>query len=92
MKKLSSSTAIIISMILGIISGIFLQEKAVIFAPLGDLFLKLITMLIVPLVFFNIILGAMSLGKTKSAGKVGFLTLSYYLVTSCIAVVIGIGA
>ncbi|MGL4933873.1 MAG: cation:dicarboxylate symporter family transporter, partial [Cetobacterium sp.] len=70
MKKLSSSTAIIISMILGIISGIFLQEKAVIFAPLGDLFLKLITMLIVPLVFFNIILGAMSLGKTKSAGKV----------------------
>ncbi|WP_047381908.1 dicarboxylate/amino acid:cation symporter [Cetobacterium sp. ZWU0022] len=92
MKKLSSSTTIIISMVLGIVSGIFLQEKAIIFAPLGDLFLKLITMLIVPLVFFNIILGAISLGKTKSAGKVGFLTLSYYLVTSCIAVAIGIGA
>ncbi|WP_432205095.1 dicarboxylate/amino acid:cation symporter [Cetobacterium somerae] len=92
MKKLSNSTTIIISMFLGIIAGIFLQEKAAVFAPLGDLFLKLITMLIVPLVFFNIILGAVSLGKTKSAGKVGFLTLGYYLLTSCIAVVIGIGA
>ncbi|MCJ8342904.1 MAG: dicarboxylate/amino acid:cation symporter [Cetobacterium sp.] len=92
MKKLSSSTTIIISMFLGIIAGIFLQDKASIFAPLGDLFLKLITMLIVPLVFFNIILGAVSLGKTKSAGKVGFLTLGYYLLTSCISVVIGIGA
>lgn len=92
MKKLSNSTTIIISMFLGIIAGIFLKDKAVIFAPLGDIFLKLITMLIVPLVFFNIILGAISLGKTKSAGKVGFLTLGYYLLTSCIAVIIGIGA
>lgn len=92
MKKLSNSTTIIISMFLGIIAGILLQDKAAIFAPLGDIFLKLITMLIVPLVFFNIILGAISLGKTKSAGKVGLLTLGYYLFTSCIAVVIGIGA
>ncbi|MGL4508830.1 cation:dicarboxylate symporter family transporter, partial [Cetobacterium sp.] len=52
MKKLSNSTTISISMFLGIIAGILLQDKAAIFAPLGDIFLKLITMLIVPLVFF----------------------------------------
>ncbi|MGL6114024.1 dicarboxylate/amino acid:cation symporter [Cetobacterium sp. SF1] len=92
MKKLSSSTAILLAMILGVLTGIIFQDKASIFAPLGDIFLKLITMLIVPLVFFNIILGAVSLGKTKSAGKVGFLTLAYYLFTSAISVVIGIGA
>ena len=53
MKKLSNSTTIIISMFLGIIAGILLQDKAAIFAPLGDIFLKLITMLIVPLVFLT---------------------------------------
>ena len=92
MKRLNNSTTIIISMFLGIIAGVLLKDKAVIFAPLGDIFLKLISMLIIPLVFFNIILGAISLGKTKSVGKIGFLTLGYYLFTSSIAVVIGIGA
>lgn len=90
MKKLGSSGFIIIAMFLGILTGAILGEKASIFAPLGDIFLKLITMLIVPLVFFSIISGAASLGKTKSAGKIGILTLAYYLFTSAIAVVIGI--
>lgn len=90
MKKLGSSGFIIIAMFLGILTGAILGEKASIFAPLGDIFLKLITMLIVPLVFFSIISGAASLGKTKSAGKIGILTLAYYLFTSAIAVIIGI--
>lgn len=92
MKKLSSSGAILLAMILGIGAGAIMGESASIFAPLGDIFLKLITMLIIPLVFFSIISGAASLGKTKSAGKVGVLTLGYYLLTSAISVLIGIGA
>lgn len=92
MKKLNSNAAIIVAMLLGIAAGAIFGEKAAIFAPLGNLFLKLITMLVIPLVFFSIISGAASLGKTKSAGKVGILTLGYYLVTSAISVLIGIGA
>lgn len=90
MKKLTSSIAILIAMIAGIIFGWIFKEKAVIVEPLGKLFLKLLSMVIIPLVFFNITLGAISLGKTKSAGKVGFLTLGYYLLTSCVCVIIGI--
>lgn len=90
MKRFSSSGFIIIAMFLGILVGGILGDKAAIFAPLGNIFLKLITMLIVPLVFFSIISGAAALGKTKSAGKVGFLTLGYYLLTSAVAVIIGI--
>lgn len=92
MKKFYGSTAIILAMILGICAGGFLGEYIKFITPLGDLFIKLLKMLIVPLVFFNILSGAISLGKTNSAGKVGFLTLFYYLATSCVAVIIGIVA
>lgn len=92
MKKFYGSTAIILSMILGIGAGILLNNSINFIAPLGELFIKLLKMLIVPLVFFNILSGAISLGKTNSAGKIGFLTLFYYLLTSCLAVVIGIGS
>ncbi len=92
MRKLNSTFYIITAMILGIITGVLFKEKAVMFAPIGNLFLKLIKMLVVPLIFFNIISGAAALGKTKSAGKMGLYTLLYYLVTSVLSVIIGIEA
>ena len=79
MKKISGSTQILIAMIAGIAAGFFLGEKGVIFAPLGDIFILLIKMVIIPLIFFSIISGAAALGETKSAGKVGLFTIFYYL-------------
>ena len=79
MKKISGSTQILIAMIAGIVAGFFLEEKGVVFAPLGDIFILLIKMVIIPLVFFSIISGAAALGETKSAGKVGVFTIVYYL-------------
>jgi len=90
MKKLNNSTWILIAMVLGIAAGAVLGEKGVMFGPIGDIFIGLIKMLVIPLVFFSIISGAAALGKTKSAGKVGFLTIFYYLGTSAISVVLGL--
>lgn len=90
MKKISGSTQILIAMIAGIIAGFFLGEKGVIFAPLGDIFILLIKMVIIPLIFFSIISGAAALGETKSAGRVGIFTILYYLGTSTVSVVLGL--
>jgi len=90
MKKVSGSTMIMVGMVLGIVVGFFLGEKGVIFAPLGDIFILLIKMVIIPLIFFSIISGAAALGKTKSAGKVGIITIMYYLGTSAVSVMVGL--
>lgn len=90
MKKINESMQVLIAMVLGVLAGIILGEKANIFAPLGDIFIGLIKMLIIPLILVSIILGAAALGKTKSAGKVGIFTIAYYLITSAVATVLGL--
>lgn len=92
MKKINESMQVLIAMVLGILAGIILGEKANIFAPLGDIFIGLIKMLIIPLILVSIILGAAALGKTKSAGKVGIFTIAYYLLTSAVATILGLVA
>lgn len=92
MTKISNSTQILMGMVLGIVAGFFLGEKGAMFAPLGDIFILLIKMVIIPLIFFSIISGAAALGQTKSAGKVGIFTILFYLGTSAVSVVLGLVA
>ena len=88
MKKLLKNLGIwiIIAMIVGIVVGIFMGEDASIFKPLGDFFIQLIKMLVVPLVFVSIVSGAAALGETKSAGLVGGLSIGYMMVTTIISI------
>lgn len=92
MKKIAKNLGfqILIAMLLGIIVGAIMGDKASMFAPLGELFMKLIKMLVIPLVAISIISGAASLGATKSAGKLGIGTFIWYMVTTAFAVVIGL--
>lgn len=92
MIKLLKNTGfqIIVAMLLGILAGIFLGDKASVFAPLGVLFIKLIKMLVVPLVAVSIVSGAASLGATKSAGKIGIGTFAIYIGTTAIAIFFGL--
>ena len=55
----------------------------------GKIFLKLLTMLIVPLVFSSLIAGVSSIGDTKALGRIGFKTIALYIITTVIAVLIG---
>lgn len=81
---------IIFAMITGALMGYFLPEQVHLVAPLGGLFMSLIKMLVVPLVSVSIIAGAASLGNTKSAGKIGISTFAYYMLTTVVAVSIGL--
>ena len=93
MKKLLKNLGIwiIIAMIVGIVVGIFMGEDASIFKPMGDFFIQLIKMLVVPLVFISIISGAAALGETKSAGLVGGLSIGYMMLTTVVAISVALG-
>ncbi|MEK6266084.1 MAG: dicarboxylate/amino acid:cation symporter [Clostridium sp.] len=94
MKKLKLSTRIFIGLILGIIVGLFMQgvpEVAQTYIKqLGTLFLNMIKMIIVPLVFSSLVVGAASIGDPKTLGRIGGKTIIYYLITTAVAVSIGL--
>lgn len=81
---------IIFAMIIGIGVGIAMGSDASVFKPLGDLFIQLIKMLVVPLVLVSIISGAAALGETKSAGKIGFISIGFMLVTTVISIAVAL--
>ncbi|MCY6484652.1 dicarboxylate/amino acid:cation symporter [Clostridium aestuarii] len=81
---------IIVSMILGILAGNLMGEKTSMFAPIGDIFIHLIKMVVVPLVAVSIISGTASMGNSKSAGKIGLATFGYYMCSTAIAVTLGL--
>lgn len=60
-------------------------------APLGQVFLRLIFMVVVPLVFSSLVLGVLEIGDVKQLGRVGIKALVYSLFASAASVIIGIG-
>ena len=90
MKKLLKNLGvwIVVAMVVGVVVGIAMGPEASMFKPLGDLFIQLIKMLVVPLVAVSIIGGAAALGETRSAGLVGGLSIGYMLLTTAIAIIL----
>ena len=76
--------------IAGAITGLVMGESAKALAPIGDLFMTLIKMIVVPMVFFSLVGGAASLGNSRSAGKIGVVTFAYYGITTAVAGALGI--
>lgn len=70
---------------------IFQYFDKYLFTPLGSIFISLIKMLVVPLVFFSMVLGVAGLGGPKQLGRIGLKTISYFLITTAIAIILGIG-
>ncbi|MFA6849094.1 MAG: dicarboxylate/amino acid:cation symporter [Selenomonadaceae bacterium] len=83
-------TWIIVATVLGAVVGLVMGKPAHMFAPMGDLFMQLIKMVIIPMVFFSLVSGAAALGKSSSAGKIGLVTFIYYGLTTAVSVVLGI--
>lgn len=88
------TTKILIGLVAGIAAGLALAGVPEIvnnyIAPIGTLFLNLIKMIIVPLVFSSLIVGAASTGDVRKLGRIGGKTIGLYLITTSIAVVIGL--
>lgn len=102
-KKLGLTSRIFIALILGLLVGVFIhycvpessfRDDVVvegIFYVVGQGFIRLMQMLVVPLVFCSIVCGAASIGDTKTLGTIGLKTLGFYLLTTAIAVAVALG-
>ena len=101
-KKIGLTTRIFISLLLGAILGVFLHycvlpNDAVqnilvdgVFYVVGQGFLRLMQMLVVPLVLCSLICGASAIGDTKTLGKVGVRTVVFYIITTALAVAVAL--
>lgn len=90
MLKLKLHWQILIAFVLAIILGITIPEHSGYLRWLGDLFLRALKMIIVPLVFSSIVSGVANLGSTNSLGRLGIKTISYYITTSVFAILTGL--
>ena len=98
MKKLGLTTKIFISLLLGALMGVILhylvpdnsfKNKFLIdgvFYVIGNGFLRLMQMLVVPLVFCSLVCGSMAIGDSKKLGKIGVKTILFYLATTALAI------
>lgn len=76
----------------GLVERSFVADVADLGGELGGVFLRLLKMIVVPLIFTSLITGITGIGDPRKLGKLGARTFAYYLVTSAIAITIGIVA
>ncbi len=88
--KIKLHTQIFIGLILGVVVGLVFGEKATIIKPVGTIFLRIITMIVVPLVLVSLMLGTASLGDIRKLGRIGIKTIAYFMITTTIAISIGL--
>lgn len=101
-KKLGLTSKIFIGLIGGLILGVVLnlwvphstiRDEYVVNGVcyvIGNGFIRLMKMLVVPLVFFSLVCGSSAIGDTKAIGKVGGKTIIFYLATTALAVTVAI--
>lgn len=89
---------IVIGLVVGIIGGITLSHYPDIrnaainnyIQPAGDLFIKLIKMVVVPIVFTSMVVGIAGVGDGKSLGRIGLKTIVYFEIITTIAIILGL--
>lgn len=88
--KIKLHWQILIGLLLGVMYGIFIPEHAGHVVWVGDLFLRALKMIIVPLILTSIVSGVSNIGNARNLGKLGFKTILYYLTTSIFAIISGL--
>ena len=96
--KLSLAWQIVIGLVLGVAIGALLNhfsaEKAWwisnVLQPAGDIFIRLIKMIVVPIVISSLIVGIAGVGDAKKLGSIGLKTILYFEVVTTIAIVVGL--
>lgn len=81
---------ILIALMVAVILGYYLPASATYLSWMGDIFLRCLKMVIVPLIFSSIISGVTSIGSGKSLGRIGLKTITYYISTSLLAILTGL--
>ena len=90
LKTYKSVIILLAAIIIGAIVGIVFKEKAAVLSPLGDIFLNLMFIIIVPLIFLSITTSISKMKQPKRLGKIMFTIIAMFVVTSLVAVIVGI--
>ena len=90
MKKLSMSAKVFLGFGIGAVLGLVFQEKILFVQPVGDLFLKLIQMIVIPLIFCSIISGIASIGDVAKLKRIGAKVMGFYIVTTILSTILGL--
>jgi Na+/H+-dicarboxylate symporter len=90
MRKIGLLSQILIAFVIAIIVGAIVGPSIEVVRPLGDLFLRMIKFIIVPLVLASLVVGVAGTGDIKKIGRMGGITFFYYILTTAFAVTIGL--
>ena len=88
-RNYKSSIVLIMAIIIGTIIGIIFKEKASILSPLGDIFINMLLVIVVPLIFLTITVSISKMKSPKRLSKIMITTIITFIVTSLVAVVVG---
>src|SRR5687767_6456442 len=101
-KGMKLHTKILLGLLVGAVVGIAANQMlggdhaAVVWVnkylagPIGQIFLRMLFMIVIPLVFASIALGVAGLGDLRKVGRVGGKAIAYFLITTAIAATIGL--
>ena len=90
LKNYKSYLILIGSIIIGTIAGLVFKEKTLIVSPLGDLFLNMLLLTVVPLIFLTLSTSIGRMKQPKRIGKILSTVLLIFVITSLISVLVGI--
>lgn len=97
-QKISLAWQILIALVIGIALGAFLHEHPSekhwlivnVLSPAGDIFIRLIKMIVVPIVITTLVVGIAGVGDAKKLGRIGLKTILYFEVVTTVAIILGI--
>ena len=90
--KIALPWQILIGLLLGAMFGITLPQYAGYIDWAGQIFLRALKMIIIPLVFTSLVVGVASINSSKDLGRIAGKTMLYYLATTAIAIAIGLNS
>lgn len=90
MKNNNMFILILMSIVLGILCGVFFPEQMIEFRWVGQVFINMLKLIVLPLIFCALVSAITSIGGTKKLGTIGVYTLAYVLISVSVAVIIGL--
>ena len=88
--KLKMHNQILIAIVAGAAVGLLLGDKAGHIRIVGDMFIRLLKMIIIPLILASMVAGIISIGNVRRLGRIGLRTFLYYAATTILAVLVGL--
>lgn len=81
---------VVIAVLIGIVLGAWFPETGAAMKPLGDVFIKMVKMIVPPIIFCTIVTGIAHVGDMRRVGKIGIKALIYFEIVTTLALIIGL--